>query len=110
MSGPSESDGGGASETGQAAAEGEDLGDAEALYWRAARHSVGEGVPQDDKEAARLWRLAAERGHAGAQAAFGACYMTGQGVLLDDEEAARWFRLAAEKGHAKAQFALGDYS
>ncbi|KAJ1629069.1 hypothetical protein T492DRAFT_1013428 [Pavlovales sp. CCMP2436] len=80
MSGPSES-GGGASEAGQILATGEDLGDAEALFQRAARFRDGEGVPRDFKEAARLLHLAAERSHAGSQYALGTCYRLGKGVL-----------------------------
>jgi len=100
MSGPSESGGGGASEASQGVA-GDDLDDAEALFWRAICYRDEEGVPQDDTEAARLWRLAAERGHAGAQCVLGDSYTTGAGVLPDDDEAARWFRLAAEQGDAR---------
>jgi len=53
-------------------------------------------VPEDHKEAARLWRLVAERGHAGAQYSLGACCSSGQGMLQDHEEEARWYRLAAD--------------
>jgi len=65
-------------------------------------------VPEDHKEAARLWRLVAERGHAGAQYSLGRCYALGQGALLDNDEAVRWFRLSAEQGQAQAQFRLGN--
>ena len=68
----------------------------------------GRGVPRvDQKAAARLFRLAADKGHAHAQQALGACLMKGQGVAQDLSEAERYFRLAAEQGNAKAQSALG---
>ena len=70
-------------------------------------YDYGEGVPQDDAEAVRWYRLAAEQGHAGAQNKLGFAYGTGDGVPQDDAEAARWYRLAAEQGNASAQYNLG---
>ncbi len=60
----------------------------------------GEGVPQDDVEAARSFRLAAEQGLAIAQYNLGVMYNNGEGVPEDMAEAARWLRLAAEQGYA----------
>ena len=54
------------------------------------------------KEAALLYRKAAEQGHAGAQSMLGAMYNEGKGVLEDYEKAAEWFRKAAEQGDAGA--------
>ena len=59
--------------------------------------------PQDDAEAVRWYRLAAEQGHASAQFNLGLMYDKGEGVPQDDAEAVRWFRLAAEQGNAWAQ-------
>ena len=70
-------------------------------------YDTGQGVPQDDAEADRWYRLAAEQGNASVQYNIGAMYDTGQGVPQDDAEALRWFRLAAEQGNASAQFRLG---
>jgi TPR repeat protein len=67
---------------------------------------TGRGVAQDDAEAARWYRLAAEQGHAGAQFNLGIMFANGRGVGQDDAEAARWYRLAAEQGHADAADAL----
>ena len=67
----------------------------------------GRGVPQDDGEALRWYRLAADQGHAGAQSNLGLTYANGRGVPQDDDEAARWFRLAADQGHAGGQYTLG---
>ena len=70
-------------------------------------YAFGEGVPQDDAEAAKWYRLAAEQGYARAQAALGPMYVSGRGVPQDDAEAVKWFRLAAEQGNAWAQNNLG---
>ncbi len=61
------------------------------------------GVPEDDAEAVRWYRLAAEQGLAEAQVNLGVMYDNGEGVPEEDAEAARWYRLAAEQGHPKAQ-------
>ena len=65
------------------------------------------GVPQDEAEAVRWYRLAAEQGNAIAQFNLGVRYDVGRGVPLDDTEAVRWYRLAAEQGVAIAQLNLG---
>jgi TPR repeat protein len=56
-------------------------GDAEAQVSLGVKYSNGDGVPEDDAEAARRYRLAADQGLA---------------------EAVRLLRLAAEQGHADA--------
>jgi len=53
------------------------------------------------------FRMAAEDGHAGAQAAIGELYNRGKGTERDAQEAAKWYRLAAEQGHVDAQVTLG---
>ena len=83
----------------------------------ARRHAAEQGdadaqftlvqVRQDDAEAVRWYRLAAEQGHATAQTNLGFRYDNGRGVPEDDAEAVRWYRLAAEQGNANAQFILG---
>ena len=60
----------------------------------------GEGVTQNDKEAAKWYRKAAEQGFASAQNNLGFRYETGKGVTQNDKEAAKWYRKAAEQGHA----------
>ena len=67
----------------------------------------GEGVSQDDAEAVKWYRLAAEQGHTRAQLHLGFMYSAGQGVLQDDAEAARWYQLGAAQDDADAQFHLG---
>jgi hypothetical protein len=65
------------------------------------------GVAQDYAEACRLYRLAAEQGHAEAQFSLGGMFEYGLGVAQDDAEALRLYRLAAAQGHVEAQFRLG---
>jgi len=67
----------------------------------------GRGVPQNDSEAAKWFRLAADQGNAAARFTLGVMYGEGRGVPQDYVEAARWYRLAAEQGDAQAQYNLG---
>ncbi len=84
-----------------------EAGDAEAQFSLGSMYANGEGVPQDDAEAVRWFRLAADQGHARAQYNLGVMYANGRGVPEDDAEAVRWWRLAAEQGYARAQYNLG---
>ena len=70
-------------------------------------YETGDGVPEDDVEAVRWFRLAAEQGYAPAQSVLGVMYNNGRGVSENDAEAVRWFRLGAEQWHPVAQFNLG---
>jgi len=67
----------------------------------------GEGVKRDHKEAASLFREAAEQGHAGAQYNMGLMRLNGRGIGKDLRKAARWFYLSAEQEYARAQYNLG---
>ena len=58
---------------------------------------------KDDKEAVRLYSLAAQQGDSGAQYNLGLCYQYGVGVVKDDKEAVRLFSLAAQQDHSGAQ-------
>ena len=84
-----------------------DQGHAGAQVFLGWMYANGEGVPEDDAEAAGWYRLAADQGHAYAQYNLGVMYGNGEGVVEDDAEAARWYRLAADQGHAGAQVFLG---
>ena len=81
--------------------------DVETIYRKGHACYFGRGVAQDYVEAARLYRLAAEQGHARAQCDLGLMFDCGLGVKQDKAEAVRLYRLAAEQGHAFAQFSLG---
>jgi TPR repeat protein len=63
-------------------------------------HEGWGGVAEDNAEAERLFRLAAEQGYARAQ------YYTGR-FLYDTSEEILWYRLAAAQGNAEAQYNLG---
>ena len=78
----------------------------EAQYNLAMKYALGQGVPQDYEEAARMFRAAATQGMAAAQYNFAQMYASGQGVSQDDEEAARWYRAAAEQENEFAQYNL----
>ena len=82
-------------------------GDAWSQHNLGDMYRKGEGVPQDDVEAAKWYRKAAEQGHALAQYYLGEMYDDGRGVPQDDVETAKWFRKAAEQGIPPAQFFLG---
>ena len=79
-------------------------GDANAQLLLGSLYDTGQqGVPEDDAEAVRWYRLAAEQGLAEAQVNLGVMYDNGEGVPEDKAEAARWYRLAAEQGHPRGQ-------
>jgi len=66
----------------------------------------GKGLPKNDEESARWYRLAAEQGLALAQYNLAVLYDQGKGVPEDHAESAKWARLAAEQGYSEAQLAL----
>ena len=70
-------------------------GDAAAQTALGVRYAEGRGVPQDDKEAVRWYRLAADQGYANAQNNLGLMYEEGQGVPQNRSQAHIWFNLAA---------------
>ena len=54
-------------------------------------------MPDDDEEAVRWYRLAAEQGDAAAQLNLGNMYAVGQGAPQDDVQAHMWSNLAASR-------------
>jgi len=70
-------------------------------------YEFGNGVPEDDVQAAAWYRKAAEQGNVNGQWALGAMYENGRGVPQEDAQAAAWYRKAAEQGDAGAQQGLG---
>lgn len=78
-------------------------GDAKAQYFMGYIFSRGLGVPADDKEALKWYRLAAAQGLAEAQFDIGSLYSEGRGVPRDDVEAFKWWLRAAEGGDQLAQ-------
>jgi TPR repeat protein len=65
-------------------------------------YGTGQGLPEDLTEAARLFKLAADQGDAGAQFNLGVVYANGDGVPQDLTKAARLIKLAADQGFAEA--------
>ena len=59
----------------------------------------GAGVPQDYKEASRLYTLAAEQGFAMAQTELGTMYYNGHGALADYIMAHMWYNIGATNGN-----------
>jgi len=69
----------------------------ENIFQRGVKCCLANEIPHDFVEAVRLFRQAAEKGHAGAMDRLGGCYRDGLGVSQDYIEALKWFREAAEK-------------
>jgi uncharacterized protein len=67
-----------------------------------AAYANGKGIGQDDVEAVKWYRAAAEQGNPLAQAAPGFMYERGRGTGKDEAEAVKWYRMAAEQGNALA--------
>jgi len=55
----------------------------------------------------RLFKLAADQGHAEAQYYLADAYVTGTNVAKNEQVALTWYRKAAERGYARAQYSLG---
>ncbi len=81
-------------------------GDLSAIYNLGVSYALGKGVPQDDKEAVKWFRLGAEQGDSRSQSLLGIFYREGRGVPQDDKEAVKWYIKAAEQGGADAQNSL----
>ncbi|MFP6810966.1 MAG: tetratricopeptide repeat protein, partial [Pseudohongiellaceae bacterium] len=62
-------------------------------------YANGEGVPENDAEAVKWYRLAAEQGYAHAQSNLGSMYDNGRGVPQNNVRAYIWYSVAAAQGH-----------
>ncbi len=56
----------------------------------------------------KLYKVAADRGHADAQYKLGEMFRYGIGVNKNNREAKKWYELAATQGHERAQYILGE--
>lgn len=81
-------------------------GSANAQFNLGAMYDSGDGVPEDDAEAAKWYRKAADQGHVNAQFNLGVMYANGEGVNRNAAEAASWYRKAADLGDYRAQYNL----
>lgn len=87
------------------AQQGDPMAEAE-VGWR---YHLGQGVTQDQEEAVRWMRKAADQGNAYAQDGLGNAYYLGQGIPKDYGQALVWFHRAAEQGDSFAESYLGTY-
>ena len=76
-------------------------GEAKAQTILGLMYYEGRGVPQDNAEALKWYRLAAAQGDALAQYHPGLMYAKGYGVPQDHIEAHKWFNLAAASSTSK---------
>lgn len=81
-------------------------GDRLALFEIGARFTDGRGVAADRTEAAKWYKLAADRGLAPAQYRLGNMYEKANGVERNLSEAKRYYQMAAEQGNAGAMHNL----
>ena len=82
-------------------------GDVIAQYNLGVMYGEGVGVPENESEAVKWFRKAADQGYADAQYNLGLMYDNGEGVPENESEAVKWYRKAADQGHASAQYNLG---
>lgn len=80
---------------------------AEAQHNLGMMYSNGRGITKDKRQAAVLFRQAAEQGLAKSQLQLGVMYLNGEGVSQDAVQAVAWYYKAAEQGSADAQYLLG---
>ncbi len=77
-------------------------GDARAQLLLGSLYDTGQGVPEDDAEAVRWYRLAAEQGHPKAQLNVALQHILGEGVPVDHVRAYAWLELGAAGGDPDA--------
>ncbi|KQP55039.1 exopolysaccharide biosynthesis protein [Methylobacterium sp. Leaf399] len=77
------------------------FGDPNAQYNLARLYLDGTGVESDPRQAARWFNLAAEKGHAPAQALLGQLLINGQGVPVQRSRGLMWLSLAREAAQGR---------
>lgn len=82
-------------------------GDVSAQFELSRRYLNGDGLEQNDDEALRWLRMAAEGGLPRAQAGLGWMYAAGRGVKKDETLSFSWYERAAVAGFPVAQWMLG---
>ena len=78
-------------------------GDAAAQNNLGFRYANGRGVPENNAEAVKWYRLAAEQGDATAQTNLGVMYAIGAGLRQNNVRAYAWFSVAAAQGDEDAR-------
>ena len=66
-------------------------------------YDTGDGVPENDAEAVKWYRLAAEQGNANGQLNLGVMYANGEGVPQNNVRAHMWWSVSAAQGHEDAR-------
>jgi hypothetical protein len=82
-------------------------GHKKAQYRLGRCYDKGNGVAEDDVQAAQWYAKAAAQGYAKAQYQLGKCYKDGEGVEKDRKKAVELFEKAAKQDNADAELALG---
>jgi uncharacterized protein len=82
-------------------------GDKFAQFMVGEMYYFGQGVKEDNKEAAMWHMKAAKNGLSQAQHRIGMMYYAGEGFLQDYRKAAEWLTKAAEQNNGDAQAYLG---
>lgn len=82
-------------------------GDVKAQTVLGMTYALGKATSQNDIEAAKWYRKAADKGFTIAQYELGIAYDNGKGLKKNHAEAAKWYRKAAEQGFIEAQTNLG---
>ena len=81
-------------------------GNPKAQFHLGQMYARGDGVSQNDAEAAKLYKKAAEAGNTIAQFVLGLWYEKGRGVPKDKGEAVKWYYKAAQQGSDLARYKL----
>jgi hypothetical protein len=84
---------------------GVELGNVSSMVQLGNAYAHGAGVKEEDREKAmKLWRMAADRGSAMAQAKVSTLFFQS-----DPKEAVRWMTLSAQQGYTPAESLLGGW-
>jgi len=75
----------------------------QAMYELGVALFTGEGVVENEVEAVKYFKKAAEKGHAGAAFMYGDCLLDGVGIARDRGCALEWLIRAGEMGHRGAR-------
>ncbi|MCX6907235.1 MAG: tetratricopeptide repeat protein [Verrucomicrobia bacterium] len=78
-------------------------GDASAQFNLGVCYDEGQGVPENEVEAAKWYRKAAEQNSGAAQFNLALCHASGEGVAKDYVEAYKWATLAVGQGNENAK-------
>lgn len=82
-------------------------GNEEALSALATQYYSGDGAPKDVAKAIRLWKKAADNGHADARYKLWVAYSDRETETMSADDALMSLVSAARQGHPEAQFSLG---